>query len=72
MKDIIANTSPVLGAVAVFKYPKSYHFAVVESVGVGIFTITETNFNDGCETQTINTREVSFADPRFLGFFIPD
>lgn len=62
---IKANVSDAIGDVAVFKYSGLWHYAVVESVGYGTFSISETNFGVHKKTH----REVSFSDPAFVGFY---
>lgn len=66
-KQVIAGVTPAYGPVAVFDYDGLKHYAVVESMGVGTFTVSETNYKR-CKS---GTREISFADPSLLGFFTP-
>lgn len=60
-----SGASVALGEVAVFDYNGLQHFAVVESIGYGTFSVSETNFG----VHAITHRDVSFSDPHFRGFY---
>lgn len=62
---IKAHTTNALAQVAVFNYHGVDHFAIVESVGMGNFTISETNYNH-CRA---GSRTISFSDPSLVGFY---
>lgn len=65
MKEVIKNTTPAFADVAVFDYYGVPHFAFVESMGMGFFAISETNYR----RCTFTTRKISFDDPRLVGFY---
>ncbi len=66
-KKLLASTSKKFGKVAVFNYDGLPHYAVVESMGIGTFTVTETNYKRCQKT----TRTIRFDDPALVGFWSP-
>jgi hypothetical protein len=67
-KKLLASTSKKFGKVAVFDYDGLPHYAVVDSMGIGTFTVTETNYKR-CQRTT---RTIKFNDPALVGFWSPD
>lgn len=63
--DLYPNTEPLIGAVALFNYSGTPHFAVVEAVNTGTVTVAETNYHHGL----FDRREVSLSDENLRGFW---
>lgn len=63
--DLYPNSSAVAGAVALFNYGGTPHYAVVEAINVGSITVSETNYHHG----KFDRREVSLSDDALLGFW---
>jgi hypothetical protein len=66
--QVIASTTRAFAPVAVFMYSGVQHFALVESMGIGFFTISETNYKKCQKT----TRDIKFDDPALVGFYSPE
>lgn len=62
---IQAGKTKALGEIAVFDYSGTEHYAVVESIGMGTFHVSESHFGK----NAISERDVSFADPHLRGFY---
>lgn len=66
-KKLLASTSQKFGKVAVFDYDGLPHYAVVTGMGMGTFTVDETNYKRCKKTQ----RTIKFDDPALVGFYSP-
>lgn len=58
---------PAVGRIAIFKYPNDYHVAFITELGDSTFIVKEANF----KKCAVGTREISYSDPRLVGFFAP-
>lgn len=65
MSFIVPNTSPHVGAVAIFKYGKVYHYAYVTSLKKDGFNAKQSNMTP-CLTDT---HFFYWDDPHLLGFY---
>jgi len=66
-RDFIPNSPPVIGGVAIFKYKKASHVAVIKKFTKNGFIISEANYSP-CLT---GTREIAWDDPHLKGFWTP-
>lgn len=64
-KDIKGNSSPVIGGLVLFRYPKDDHVAVIEGFNGG-FEVVEWNYRKGPCVAT--RRTVAWNDPAIRGF----
>jgi hypothetical protein len=67
MSEILPNTSPKVGAVAIFEYPQK-HIGIVEKLTEEGFYVKEANYFPGL----IAKRFVSWNDPKLIGFYTPE
>lgn len=72
MKDVLPNTTPHVGAVAIFEYTSTKgayvkHIALITSIAAEGFTVLEAN-KQPC---LIGSRFIRWDDPRLVGFFAP-
>lgn len=65
MADIVPNTTPAIGSVAIFQYGKLKHIALVTKLEETGFFIKEANYIPAL----VGTRFVKWNDPRLKGFF---
>lgn len=65
--SLYPNTTPFVGAVALFRYPNDYHVAYVERITEEGFYISETNYSHGKYTE----RFISWDDIYLRGFWYP-
>lgn len=69
MAEIMPNSKPKIGAVAIFKYKDgTKHLAYVKGLQSGIIQVEEANYKP-CLT---GSRQISADDPRLIGFYYPE
>jgi len=66
-KDIIPNSPPTKGSVALFRFKNSYHASLIVELFPGGFLVKEANFIPG----TAGERFVYYDDPTIRGFYFP-
>ncbi len=65
MADVVPNSTPHVGAVAIFQYGTLKHIAYVTSIGADGFRVTEANITP-C---LVAPRLISWNDPHLRGFW---
>lgn len=68
MDDIVPNSKPQIGGVAIFYYGHgTKHVSYIKDIGRGILTLQESNF----QPCLISPREVSVDNKNLVGFWYP-
>ena len=65
MEDIVPNTTPAVGKVAIFKYNTVKHIALITKLNQDSFEVKEANYRPAL----IDTRTVSWDDSHLVGFW---
>jgi len=63
-EDLIPNSTPVVGGVALFNYSGVHHTAVITELSEQTFSVIETNYKKCQKTQ----RDIRYNDPSIRGF----
>ena len=63
--NLIPNTAPFVGAVALFRYGNVHHAALITAIYADHFVVKETNYSPCAKT----IRKVDFDDPRITGYW---
>ena len=67
-KDLIPNSPPRVGSVALFDYHGKKHYVFVETLGSHTFSFPEANF----EPCLVSRRSASYDDPFLVGYWHPE
>ncbi len=68
MADILPNTTPHVGAVAILQYGALKHIAIITKISGTGFTVQEANI----KPCLIGAREISWGDAHLVGFWSRD